>query len=281
VGDISYLMDFVRPQYGVVTSIGKQHLNTFHDLDNIIFEKMQEVELLPLDGVAFLNNDNEYIRNYRINNRCKVVRVATEGNEADYVAKDLKYSKDGSAFTVQIDGRNYKFTTSLLGRHNITNILLGIAIARELGMDIRTIQKNVSNVKQVEHRLQVKKISNFTFIDDAFNANPEGSKNALDVLAMMPGKRIIVTPGMIDLGSAQSEINQEFGRSMLEKADEVILVGEKQTEPILAGLKEVSFPMEHVRVFKTINEALAYVYQHFSSADTILLENDLPDAFNV
>ena len=280
VGDISYLMEFVKPQYGVVTSIGKQHLNTFHDLDNIIYEKMQEVELLPLDGVAFLNNDNEYIRSYRINNRCKVVRVATE-NEADLVASNIRYSKDGSTFSVRIDGRNHKFTTSLLGKHNITNLLLGIAIALELGMDIKTIQKNVANVKQVEHRLQVKKISNLTFIDDAFNANPEGSKNALGVLAMMPGKRVIVTPGMIDLGSEQYAVNKQFGEYMPGKADEVILVGEKQTEPILAGLKEASFPMEHVRVFQTINEALAYVYQNFSSADTILLENDLPDAFNV
>ncbi len=281
VGDISYLMDFVRPQYGIVTSIGKQHLNTFHDLDNIIFEKMQEVELLPLDGVAFLNADNEYIRNYRIRNRCKVIRVATTDVEADYVAKDLHYTKDGSTFTVKIGNRSYKFATSLLGKHNITNILLGIAVAIELGMDIRTIQQRVRDVRQVEHRLQLKKISNLTFIDDAFNANPEGSKNALDVLSMMPGKRVIVTPGMIDLGAIQYDTNKQFGSCMPGKADEVILVGEKQTEPIYAGLKESGFDLEHVHVFKTVNEALTYVYKNFSSADTILLENDLPDAFNV
>ena len=281
VGDISYLMDFVRPQYGIVTSIGKQHLNTFHDLENIIFEKMQEVELLPLDGVAFLNVDNEYIRDYTIRNRCKVVRVATTDVEADYVAKDLHYTKDGSTFTVRINNRNYKFTTSLLGKHNITNILLGIAVAIELGMDIRTIQQRVQNVRQVEHRLQIRKLNNLTFIDDAFNANPEGSKNALDVLSMMSGKRVIVTPGMIDLGSIQYDTNKEFGRYMLGRADEVILVGEKQTEPIYAGLKEGGFDLEHVHIFKTVNEAFVYVYKNFSSADTILLENDLPDAFNV
>ncbi len=281
VGDISYLMDFVRPQYGIVTSIGKQHLNTFHSLENIIFEKMQEVELLPLDGVAFLNADNEYIRDYKIRNRCKVIRVATSDIEADYVAKDLRYSKDGSTFTVKIDGRNYKFASSLLGKHNITNLLLGIAVAIELGMDLRKIQQRVRDVRQVEHRLQLKKINGFTFIDDAFNANPEGSKNALDVLAMMPGKRVIVTPGMIDLGPIQYETNREFGRYMTGKADEVLLVGERQTEPIYAGLKDSAFDLEHVHVFKTVNEAFTYVYQHFSGADTILLENDLPDAFNV
>ncbi|MBR4461968.1 MAG: UDP-N-acetylmuramoyl-tripeptide--D-alanyl-D-alanine ligase [Erysipelotrichaceae bacterium] len=281
VGDISYLMDFVKPQYGIVTSIGKQHLNTFHDLENIIYEKMQEVELLPPDGIAFLNADNEYIRSYKIRNRCKVITVATADIEADYVAKDLRYTKDGSTFTVKINNHNYKFTTSLLGKHNITNILLGIAVAIELGMDLRTIQQRVRNVRQVEHRLQIKKISNLTFIDDAFNANPEGSKNALDVLSMMPGKRVIVTPGMIDLGTIQYDANKEFGKYMPGKADEVILVGEKQTEPIYAGLKEAAFDLAHVHVFKTVNEALTYVYKNFSSADTILLENDLPDAFNV
>lgn len=104
---------------------------------------------------------------------------------------------------------------------------------------------------------------------------------ALDVLAMMDGRRVIVTPGMIDLGDKQDEINKEFGAYMVSKADDVLLVGEKQTRTIAEGLQESGFDAEHVKVFRNINEAFAYVYQNFSIKDTILLENDLPDAFNV
>ena len=281
VGDISYLMEFVKPRFGIVTSIGPQHLATFKSMENIINEKMQEIEMLPIGGVGFVNLDNEYIANYHVKNNCKIVSVGIENENADYVAKNIKYTKDGSSFTVRINKKNYKFTTSLLGKHNITNILIGIALAIELNISIDDIVKNVKMIKQVNHRLEVKKINEFTFIDDAFNSNPVGSKMALDVLSLMPGRRVIVTPGMIDLGSKQDEINYEFGEYMLNKADYVLLVGEKQTKQIYKGLNDCGYNMNNVIVFDNVKQAINYVYGKFSVSDTILLENDLPDAFNV
>lgn len=281
VGDISYLMDFVKPQFGVVTSIGPQHLNTFRSIDNIVKEKMQEIEMLPEDGVGFINIDNEYIAGYKINNKCKVVTVGINNEKADYVARNIKYSKDGSSFELTYNDKNYKFSCSLLGQHNITNILIAIAIGIELGIPMNDIVKNVKKIKQVEHRLEVKKINNFTFIDDAFNSNPVGSKMALDVLSLMPGKRVIVTPGMIDLGEKQEEINKEFGSYMIGKADLVLLVGEKQTQSIKQGLIESGFDQNSILVFDTVKQAFSYIYNNLSVKDTILLENDLPDAFNV
>jgi UDP-N-acetylmuramoyl-tripeptide--D-alanyl-D-alanine ligase len=103
---------------------------------------------------------------------------------------------------------------------------------------------------------------------------------SLEVLKMMPGKRFIITPGMIDLGSQQKMYNSEFGKTMKDCADVVILVGKNQTRPIYEGLKESGFDMENVFVFTTVKEAFAYVHKHASSKDTILLENDLPDAFS-
>ncbi len=281
VSDISYLMDFVKPKYGVVTSIGPQHLNTFHTLDNIIREKMKEIEMLPKDGVGFINLDNEYIASYHIANTCKVVSVGIDNENADLRAKDIVYTRQGSEFTVNIDGEDLRFKTSLLGKHNITNILLGIAVARELGISLKDIVRNVSRIRQVEHRLEVKKINGLTFIDDAFNSNPVGSSMALDVLSMMPERRVIVTPGMIDLGTKEDEINYEFGKKMLDKADLVILVGEKQTKQILRGLTDSGFDAEKILVVKTVREAFRYIYANMNANDTILLENDLPDAFNV
>lgn len=279
VGEITYLMDFVKPKYGIVTSIGPQHLNTFKSMENIINEKMQMIELLPKDGVGIVNGDNEFINNYQIENTCKVIRVGIKNENVDYYAKNLKYTKDGSEFTLKLDKKNYKFKTVLLGEHNIMNLLAGIALAKELGIDNETIVNNVSQVKRVEHRLELKKINGFTFIDNAFNSNPVGCKLSLDVLKMMPGKRIIVTPGLIDLGSKEKEYNYEFGYYMKDRADFVILVGEKTSQPIMKGLKESGFDMDNCVVFKSVKEAFAYVYMNFSIKDTILLENDLPDAF--
>ena len=281
VGDISYLMNFVKPKYGIVTSIGPQHLNTFHNIDNIINEKMQEIEMLPPDGTGFVNLDNEYIASYHYLSRHKVVSVGIDNKNADLVAENISYRKDGSSFSVNIDGTDHEFTTTLLGKHNISNILIGIAVALEMNIPIEDIKRNVKHISQIEHRLEVKKINGYTFIDDAFNSNPVGSKMAVDVLSLMSGKRIIVTPGMIDLGDKEDEINEEFGSYMADKVDKVILVGEKQTKAILKGLKDKGFNEEDIHICKNVREAFDYVYANFSRDDTILLENDLPDAFNV
>lgn len=281
VGDISFLMDFVQPQYGIVTSIGPQHLQTFKSMENIIHEKMQMIEKLPTQGVGVLNKDNEYIRNYQIQNSCHIVWYGIDEKDVDYRAEEISYSQFGSTFTV-VDKENnrIKFTTRLLGKHNIANILAAIALGKEMGISYEQLQEAVEKVQYVEHRLQLKKINGYIFIDDAFNSNPVGSSMSLEVLSMMNGRRFIVTPGMIDLGEKQAEMNKAFGMKMKGCVDEVILVGEKQTAPIVEGLKESGFDMNEVHVVKTVKEAFSLVWQNATPQDTILLENDLPDAFN-
>lgn len=280
VNDIQFLCDFVHPKIGLVTSIGPQHLNTFGSMDNIIKEKMKMIENLPHDGLGVINVDNEYIRNYHIKNNCQLVTYGIY-NKADYQACDIEYSPKGSKFNVLYDGVKYPFETRLLGEHNIMNILAAIAIARYLGVDFATLAKSVKAVQYVEHRLEVKKINGYTFIDNAFNSNPSGASISLKVMSMMPNKRFIVTPGLIDLGAKQDEINKDLGKQMKDKVDVVILVGPIQTKAIYDGLSESGFDMNNVHVTKTVKEAFALVYQLATKEDTILLENDLPDAFNV
>ena len=279
VGDIQELMDFVHPKYGLVTSIGEQHLNTFHSLDNIIKEKMKEIEMLPADGVGFLNLDNEYIRGYTIKNTVKTISFAID-YPADYQAINITYSPEGAKFEIVHDGLAYPFETRLLGRNNVSNVLAAVAISRELGVEWNDVIRAVKQVNPVEHRLQKRIINGFTFIDNAFNSNPVGAATSLDVMSQMPGRRVIITPGLIDLGSKQYQYNHDFGLAMKDKVDDVLLVGKQQTAPIHDGLKESGFDMDHVLVVDTVKEAFAYVYRHFTSNDTILLENDLPDAFS-
>ena len=240
---------------------------------------MQEIELLPSDGCGIINMDNEYIRNYKIENDCKVITIGIKSEDVDYRATDIEYTKKGTSFKVKIDGKNVRFTTSLLGEHNIMNILCGIALAKELNMTNKEIANGVASIRQVQHRLEVKDINGYTFIDNAFNSNPVGCKYALDVLSMMDGKRIIVTPGLIDLGKEENEDNYEFGRYMKDRADFVILVGEKNSEYVHKGALDGGIPEECILTVPSVREAFNYVYKNFSKKDTILLENDLPDAF--
>ncbi|WP_238928332.1 UDP-N-acetylmuramoyl-tripeptide--D-alanyl-D-alanine ligase [Bulleidia sp. zg-1006] len=280
-GEIKRLMKYVQPQIGVVTSIGPQHLLTFGSLENIIAEKMQMIECLPKEnGLGVINLDNPYIRQYKVKNKVPLISFGIQSKDADYRAVKINYTATGSYFTVIHAQEEVRFHTKLLGELNIMNILSGIVVSRHLGVSWKSLQRAVANMEQVEHRLELKKMNGYRFIDDAFNANPIGAKISLEVLSMMPGKRYIITPGMIDLGKKQDEYNREFGKQMKHFVDEVILVGPKQTKAIQEGLAEMNFDSEHIHVYQTVKEAFSYVYEHANEHDTILLENDLPEAFS-
>ena len=148
-------------------------------------------------------------------------------------------------------------------------------------MPVDKVKYAVTRVEQVEHRLNMKHTpGGITIIDDAFNSNPHGSRMALDVLrAMNSGKRIIITPGMIELGDRQWDANVEFGRHMASCADVAIIVGAYNRDAILTGLREAGMPEEHVHAVDSFSQAQNMLSSVARAGDTVLYENDLPDTF--
>ena len=280
IGEITELFKFVKPSIGVVTSIGQQHLATFKTQENIINEKMQMVELMDANGLVVLNKDEEFIREYPITSPAKQIWYGVD-NDADIQASEISYSKDGSKFKVKINDEIHDFETRLLGLHNIYNILAAIAIGCHFKISIKDLQIAVKQLNFTPNRLELKKQKDYTVIDNAFNSNPVSSKMSLDVLAYMPGKRICITPGMIDLGEKQDYYNKEFGKYFKGRCDKVILVGRKQTKTIYEGLEESGFVMKNVYVVSKIYDAYNMLAKIKEPDCYVLFENDLPDAFNV
>ncbi len=277
-GDIKILSDLVKPKYGIITNIGVAHLESFKSEENIIKGKFELIESLPSDGVGILNKDDLKQVNYHIKNNCKIIWIGIDNKDADYVASNIKLSDKGTSFDVKINDKIYSFETILLGKHNVYNILSGIALGIELGVSPLKLENAIKTLKPVEHRLELKKYGNINIIDDAFNSNPVGSKMALDVLNMFKGKKIVVTPGMIELGSKEYEYNFKFGEYISEVADEVILVGEKQTKPIYDGLKNKKYNEKNIHVLNNVKDAFPLINK--LKGDYVLLENDLPDIFS-
>jgi UDP-N-acetylmuramoyl-tripeptide--D-alanyl-D-alanine ligase len=200
-----------------------------------------------------------------------------------YMASDIYLDKKGTHFTCRLAEKDtYDMTTKLLGAHNIGNMIGSIAIAGDLGVSLKRLNTLLYDIEPVEHRLSYRSTGlNYTIIDDAFNSNPIGSKNALEVLGQMAGnKKIVITPGMIELGDKQYELNKAFGVKIAEVCDYTILVGPKQTRPIQDGLKEAGYPQEKLTVSPNLKAAFATLNQLVEEGDVVLLENDLPDAFN-
>ena len=281
-GDIKSRASIVKPKYGILTKIGTAHLDTFGSIENTTKTKFELIESLPSDGIAFLNIDDELQVNYHLKNKVKVVWYGLSV-EADVYASDIKYSSDGMSFKVHFknDKKSYDFATKLLGEANVYNILAGIAVGKELGLSIAELQRGVLQIKPIEHRLQIKKYGQITYIDDAYNSNPVGSKMALDVLKLMPGKKVIITPGMIEMGNKQYEVNYNFGKYIADSVDLAILVGIEQTKPIQKGLLDSKFDKDKLLMLNDVKEAISIAQNYFPNKETyILLENDLPDIFN-
>lgn len=282
IGEIKQNCKLVHPKYGIITTIGEAHLESFGSRDNIMKGKFELVESLPSDGLAILNGDDEYQLKYKIKNNCGVKWIGIDNKDVDLYATNIKLSGSGTSFDCVFKGdkNKYNFNTKLLGKHNVYNILAGILLGRELGLSIDELQRGVSSVKTIEHRLELKKYGNINIIDDAYNSNPVGSRMAVEVLGLMEGTKIIVTPGMIELGDKQYELNKKFGEYISKVCDYVILIGKKQTKPIYDGLIENKFDDKKIFILNDVRDAFTLMNRLATKDTYVLLENDLPDLFS-
>lgn len=281
-GDIKEICDIVHPHMGIITAVGPMHLESFKTLDNVQQTKFELADALPRDGVAVINNDFEKCAEREVNNTGCLRYGITNPENCDYIATDIRYTPSGTTFTIKgKDGSELHLETRLLGECNVSDILGAVVIALHLGVPAEKIRYAVATIDQVEHRLSIRQTpGGVTVIDDAFNSNPAGSKMAVDVLAhFKDGKRIIVTPGMIELGSEQYNLNQAFGRYIGENVDIAIVVGEYNRQAIVEGIKESGFDEKNLYEAESFNKAQEILAQILAKGDTVLYENDLPDTF--
>lgn len=280
VGDIREICEIVHPKIGVITSIGPQHLETFFNMENIIHTKFELAEALPEGALLFLNGDNDAIVGNSTKYRNKVF-YRTEQNGEGYYASDIRLSQAGTEFTVHApDGETERFQMKLVGAHNVINVMGAIAVANRLGIPLQKLRIPVRRLQPVAHRLQLLEQGAVTVIDDAYNSNPAGSRAAVETLKLFEGVRILVTPGMVELGEKEEEYNYRFGTYAAACCDYILLVGKRHTEPIGRGALEAGFPAERCQAFDTLEEAFRAACQIKEERHKfILLENDLPDNY--
>jgi UDP-N-acetylmuramoyl-tripeptide--D-alanyl-D-alanine ligase len=281
-GDIKEICDIVNPNFSILTSVGQQHLESFGSFDNIKSTKLEAIAALSASGTGYVNFDNLKKSDIPQQTKAKIVSFAVN-SDADYTAKNIEYKNNGMVFEVFYHSEKIlTLETRLLGEHNVSNLLACCGIALDLGVEKYKIENVVKRLEPVAHRLEVKKLPNgITVIDDAFNSNPVGAKMALQALKRFEGKKkIIITPGMIELGQKEYALNFEFGQIIAQNCDIAVLVGARQTKPIQEGIKSVNFPKENLFVCRNLNEANEQVKKIMQAGDVVLYENDLPDTFN-
>ena len=278
LGEIKEICDIVHPNMGIIASIGPQHLETFGSLDNVVKAKMELYDAVKQNGTVFLNIDSDPIYE-NLPTEGKIVTYGIK-RDADYMAYDLSVSEMGISFYVKTpEGETERFTTKLLGAHNVLNILGAVSVAHKLGMSLKSMTVPVACLEAVPHRLEIKGGGENVIIDDAYNSNPIGAKAALDALNLCDGMKIIITPGMVELGDREYELNKIFGTQIAEICDYVCLVG---ADHIYDGLVEAGFDESKIFRTKDVREAINHATSLKSTKNGkkyILLENDLPDNY--
>jgi len=280
-GNIQELCEIAPPNISVVTNVGKAHLETFGSQQAIAETKAELVQHMASGGVSFLNANDLLVLGM---SRVTTSQIITAGiDTGDYQATDIRYDQNGCSFTVITpEEQAIDISMPLLGAHNVQNMVLAIALAHYMGLRLETIALAAKRMQPIEHRLELKRQNDILIIDDAFNSNPVGAKNAVEILAKFTGgKRIIITPGMVELGDREFEENELLGREIgkydLEK---VLFVGKKRSEPLVKGYLAAGGAPENMVVVSSLFEANELIKPLLTAGDIILYENDLPDSYN-
>lgn len=278
VGDIKEICDIVHPDIALITSVGAQHLETFKTVDNVFKTKFELADAVKSKGgEIFVNGDSKEIAE-RITDGFIVYGTS---NGCNYKAQNISYSRNGSEFDLKLGDETVHLTSRLLGLHSIINITGAAALAYSLGVSCEEIKFAVASLKPTEHRLEMKSsINGSIMIDDAYNANPEGSIEAVRVLGSFHGmQKVIITPGLIELGSKEYECNYNLGLETASLCDIIIFVGLNRSKPMVEAVNSTEFPKSKMFVAKSFMEAME-IYSRYADNNTVLLiENDLPDNY--
>jgi UDP-N-acetylmuramoyl-tripeptide--D-alanyl-D-alanine ligase len=272
-GELAPLVHMIRPKYGVITNIGREHLEFFGDLEGVAKEEGALAELLPHDGKLFINGDNEWTKSIAKRTRAAVVRVGT-GPDNDWQATDIRPARSGVAFRVRSPQKDFNgdFRIGLLGRHQVINALLAMAVGGELGLGRAEIQRGLAECRPPKMRLELREHNGVRVLDDAYNANADSVRAALQTLQDLPckGRRIAVLGDMAELGAHSEEAHAEIGRLAAESGVGQLFAVGRMAAVIAGGARAAG--LNRVFEFDDVTSAATAVKSFVKRGDVVLLK---------
>jgi len=288
-GDIKKLCRIARPNISVLTGINESHLERFGTLDNTVAAKFEVVEEAKSDALIILNADDERVAtNYEkcLGGRQVIFYSATNNKHCEYHLTNQKFFSDGSGQSAELFGPSTVGTMGIvqvpfLGNYIFGDVIAAVIIAHALNLSSAQIKTGLSKLKPVAHRLQFLPGQNGALvIDDSYNGNPAGVKEAINVLAKFTNRRkIYLTPGLVEADGQAPDIHHEIGRQLSGIADLVVLIKNSVTPFIAEGLKNNDFAPDKILWFNSAAEAHAAIPTFVRAGDVILFQNDWPENY--
>jgi len=283
-GSIARLCNLTPPDVGLITALGAAHFERFKSLETVARAKFELAEaVFAKDGIAVVNADA--VDKNLLQNRIEAVpgNYQLVGADTNMTIEAVSLDKNGLTVTISDHGDQHILKAPLYGRHQAGNILLAAACARALGLPWAAIKGALASVPQIRHRLEVSINSGQpTLINDAYNSNPIGFASALeclDTLVSLGGRRILLTPGMVELGEKHAEEHERLGMLAAKHCDIVLVVTPERIPSFMSGLEAANRGNVTVMTFDKQEKAEAWAKRNWEAGDAVLFENNLPDLY--
>jgi UDP-N-acetylmuramoyl-tripeptide--D-alanyl-D-alanine ligase len=269
-GEIAALGEIAQPNIGVVTNVAPVHLEFFHSIAEIAAAKRELVESLPSTGTAVLNADDEYVSQFGRSFKGRVLTYGT-GPAADVRAENIEAQGIvGSTFDIVAAGRRCKVRLSLVGAHNIHNVLAAVAVSLERGFGLWQAAEALAKLAPSEKRGQVIQLGNITIINDCYNSNPKALEAMVQALTTMPAKRRIVVAGeMLELGPTAEELHRRSGRYIAGRNIDVLLGVRGLAQATVESAQVAGMRADFV---VTAEEAGAWLARETRDGDVVLIK---------
>jgi len=272
-GELPPLLRMVQPGFGVLTNIGREHLEFFEDLAGVAQEEGWLAEFLPASGKLFIHGDGDWTQAIVRRAKAAVVKVGL-GEQNDWRAREVRVGEDGVRFKAESPWPEFtgEYRLRLLGRHQVPNALLALAAGRELGVTPEQARRGLAECAPPKMRLQIWEANGVRVLDDSYNANADSMLAALQTLRDLPcaGRRVAVLGDMAELGPHSRKAHEEIGRRSAELGiDRLVAVGRFASDTAHAakdgGLQETN-------EFADVNNAVASIKRFVQPGDLVLLK---------
>ena len=285
-GSIERLCQLAPPDMAIVTTIGMAHYERFKTLDTVASTKFELAEAAVARGGKVIVAEDVLIhapaRAFAERHPDAMIVCGT-GDACDLQILETSQTKDGLTLKLAWQGERLDLSIPLFGEHQLTNIAVVFAAACTHGIDTEAVVLALKTTPQIAHRFEVKPGANgSTLIDDAYNSNPQGFASALaalDILVEPGGKRVLATPGMVELGPAHDDEHRRLGEIAAAHVDVLLAIAPERIESFVAAFDEHKSESAETHRFTEFSEANDWISDNAASGDVVLLENDLPDLY--
>jgi UDP-N-acetylmuramoyl-tripeptide--D-alanyl-D-alanine ligase len=272
-GELAPLVRMAAPQYGVITNIGREHLEHFGDVSGVAREEGMLAEGLPANGCLFLNGDGDWAEGIAARCPARVVKVGSNPGNA-WRLRWARMDLNGVTFSIESPQAAFsgEYRVNLLGKHQAGNALLAIAVAAELGLNPEEIRRGLEVAKPARYRLQLWESGGVRILEDVYNANADSMRAALETLQGLScrGRRVAVLGDMAELGTHTQAAHEEVGRRAAELGVGQLFAVGRMAPAMAAGARAAG--LNRVIEFGQVEPAANAVRSFVKSGDLVLVK---------